>query len=94
MDISKLLADLASQGVETFEGYGVKVSFHKRTLASSPTLNIQPETSTEPQVQAPIDPGFAATIEAEMNPDKALLWSAPGGAGPDEIETPLTGELA
>jgi len=92
MDISKLLADLAAQGVETFEGYGVKVSFHKRTHA--PVVDAPSQTPIEPQTSIPIDPGLAATIEAEMNPDKALLWSAPGGAGPDEVETPLTGELA
>jgi hypothetical protein len=93
MDISSLITDLAAKNVASFEGYGIKITFHKRSaepqrsIVSDVQAPIPPQSSQQPS----IDPALAQTMDAEMPFDKILNWSTQSA---DEPETPLTGDSA
>lgn len=97
MDVSKLIAELASQGVSSFEGYGIKVSFHPKTTSGFFQGSVAEQLKPIPQApqeasETPIDPAMAQSMEGEMNYDKVLNWSA--SPDPGETDTPLTGDSA
>jgi hypothetical protein len=104
MDISLLIKDLVTSGVKSFEGYGIKVSFHDHSLAKLPLVDFRGPVSLKKGAEAdqdiqihtqsvpPEDAGLAQTAEAEMNYDKVLNWSTEQSVG--ELETPLTGDAA
>lgn len=93
MDLTKLAKELKAQGVDTFE---IKLTFHRDIqwgdkFDSKPDPAFDPWTEVKTDPDAPISPGMAAVMDAEMNPDKILEWSAPNSANSD---TPLTGDDA
>lgn len=97
MDVSKLIAELAGQGVASFKGYGIEVSFHSRLaqpiVISGPALGSNPPDQSVKQDAAKLpdgDAGLAQSMEAELSYDKVLNWSA--SPDPTEQQTPLTGD--
>lgn len=99
MDVSKLIADLAAQGVASFKGYGIEIEFHRHREQATPT--VLPEINShnpviaqlkkEVQTEAPLaDAGLAQSMDAELPYDKVLNWSA--SPDPSEAPTPLTGD--
>lgn len=81
MDITKLAQELKAQGVDTFE---IRFTFQR----DLPVFKTE-KTEIKSQVEVPISPGLAMTMDAEMDPDKILNWSSPDN---DKFITPLTGD--
>ena len=92
MDITKLISDLSAHNVAHFEGYGIKVSFHKHQVKQIPIISEPIELEkTESKKSEPLtDAALAQMPDAEMNFDQILNWSA----SPDQkdIPVPLSGE--
>lgn len=93
MDVSKLVSDLSANGVESFEGYGLKITFKQKpqpthTSGYSHVQQAYPDSKTEqPQID-PNDKGLAQTLEGELSYDKILHWSTQ----PDGSEVTQTGD--
>ena len=81
VDIQKLLNELNSSGVESFEGYGLKISFKKQYTLPNHVVGIHPEKDSIKEEKAP-------DIEPDAGFDQVLHWSS----GADDFPLPLTGE--
>lgn len=96
MDISKLIADLSSHNVESFEGYGIKISFHRDLFKNDKHISKESDVAPVLVKESPSipqeDQGLAQSLDAELPYDKVLNWSA--SADQSESETPLTGDSA
>lgn len=104
MDIQNLVAFLSEKNVESFEGYGVKISFkkqiekalHDSLVYGTGAVRVKPDgvehipfkDLTSVAAEAPM--GLSQSIDGEMEYDRVLNWSASPDATP--TETPLTGD--
>lgn len=95
MDVNSLINHLVANGVAHFEGYGVKVSFH-RPQSQTVSIPIQQPAVAKAKIEIEStesigdQAGMAQQMEAELEYDKVLNWSA--SPDPNEKETPLTGD--
>jgi hypothetical protein len=94
MDLSllrELIPLMHSNGVSSFKFEGLELSFQslpkKKKKTSSPAATVSPPLTAAGDVQTP-SPAVPQGMDAEMNFDKILNWSAPVDEGP----VPLTND--